>query len=438
MNDGRRLWKHAARVAMVATVIVLGCYAMCGFGLRVFIGHRLTLQADQRIHAALSRSAGEPLRPVSASPGGASSNGDLDDAPVVLWYVPDHGAVVNLTASAPILPHRRWSNIPVTMEIGATAFRFAAVRRDHGWVVAGQNVSEVQRVDTALVLPEVLFGLLLCLATFVGSLLVAYRASVPVELVRRRQAEFTADASHELRTPLSVVEAEVDLALRKPRTPEEYEAVLHRIAGESARLRRLVDDLLWLARADNITDGDRDAETSDVAVVVASCVDRFEVVATRDDLTLTFHSEGAGSGLVQASAELVDRLAGVLIDNACKYAGSGGAVSVTVESRTGRVVLRVDDSGPGIPLQQRAAVFNRFHRIAPGGSGSGLGLAIADSVVRITKGMWTLDEAPLGGARMEVSWPALHLAGPPTDAGDRPPDTPQERARRPSTSALRS
>ncbi len=405
MTNNRRLRIHAARVATVATLVVLGCYALCAFGLRVFVTHRLTAQADVRIEAALLRAGSLSLHPSPAQPAApASDNGDLDDVPIFFWYVPDRGHVEPLTVGAPVLPTGRWSTTPVTRPVGTANFRFQAVRRGAGWVVAGQSIAEVQRVVSDLVLPEVLFGLLLALATFVGSLLVALRASAPLELIRRRQAEFTADASHELRTPLSVVEAEVDLALRRRRAPEEYEAVLRRIAGESRRLRRIVDDLLWLARADSGTAGIWDGQVADVEAVVASCVERFEAVATRNRVALAFSSEGQGSGMIQAPAELVDRLAGVLIDNACKYAGAGGTVSVVVQASPTRVVLRVDDSGPGIPADQRAAVFDRFHRAAPDGHGSGLGLAIADSVVRMTGGTWSVGDAPLGGARMEVSW----------------------------------
>ncbi len=71
-----------------------------------------------------------------------------------------------------------------------------------------------------------------------------------------------------------------------------------------------------------------------------------------------------------------------------------------------RVELRVDDSGPGIPPEQRDAVFDRFHRATDSVAGTGLGLAIADTVVRSTQGEWCIGVAALGGARMEVSWRA--------------------------------
>ena len=101
---------------------------------------------------------------------------------------------------------------------------------------------------------------------------------------------------------------------------------------------------------------------------------------------------------------LIDRLAGVLIDNACKFAGEAGRVEVSVRSSGGRVELRVDDSGPGIPAEQRDAVFDRFHRATDSVAGTGLGLAIADSVVRSTQGSWEIGVSDLGGARMRVSW----------------------------------
>ena len=97
-------------------------------------------------------------------------------------------------------------------------------------------------------------------------------------------------------------------------------------------------------------------------------------------------------------------LAAEELDNACKFAGVGGKVEVSVRDWGTRVDLRVDDSGPGIPEDQREAVFDRFHRATDTVAGTGLGLAIADSVVRSTQGRWAIGVADLGGARLEISW----------------------------------
>jgi signal transduction histidine kinase len=94
----------------------------------------------------------------------------------------------------------------------------------------------------------------------------------------------------------------------------------------------------------------------------------------------------------------------VLVDNACKFAGSGGRVSVTVQVVAHRLVLTVDDSGPGIPVNERDKVFDRFHRTDSSAGGTGLGLAIADAIINSTHAHCLVGESPLGGARFEVSW----------------------------------
>jgi signal transduction histidine kinase len=133
-------------------------------------------------------------------------------------------------------------------------------------------------------------------------------------------------------------------------------------------------------------------------------VQRFGAVAATNNVALTLERVGPGPFTVQASDALIERLAAVLIDNACKFAGEAGRVEVSVRCVGSRVTLRVDDSGPGIPDEQREAVFDRFHRASDATVGTGLGLAIADSVIRSTQGSWEIGVAELGGARMEASW----------------------------------
>ncbi len=204
-----------------------------------------------------------------------------------------------------------------------------------------------------------------------------------MELARRRQLEFTADASHELRTPLSVIEAEVTLSLTGPRSGDEYRATLGRVGRESMRLRDIVEDLLWLARFDSEPPPPGD-EPVDVAAIATACADRFSAVAQRDGCAV-----GGGRGKtppwINAPPEWIDRLAAVLVDNACRYAGPGGTVRIGVTVAGNRVSLRVDDSGPGIAPEERSKLFDRFHRATELGNGAGLGLAIADSVVRATE-----------------------------------------------------
>ena len=131
-----------------------------------------------------------------------------------------------------------------------------------------------------------------------------------------------------------------------------------------------------------------------------------------------FRSSASGDPdpFVTAPPDWIDRLAGVLMDNACRYAGAGGTVHVVVSTHGNRTSLAVEDSGPGIAPDERPLLFDRFHRATDDGSGTGLGLAIADSIVRSTGGRWRVGDAALGGAHFAVSWHRAHLRDAGSDA----------------------
>lgn len=406
-------------------MIVMGCYVIGIVILNLSVANRLTTEVDARLSVRLAGANLLTLPVQTAGQTGSSHSpdrgSDIDDAPSFVWRVTASGVATALSKGAPALPSRSWSAAPTTITIGSTQFRFRAVKLGPDWLVAGQSVAVIRRVQTVLWAPELIFGGALLVAVFGGALMIGLRASAPLELVRRRQAEFTADASHELRTPLSVIEAEVDLALTRRRNVETYEAVLERVAGEGRRLRRIVDDLLWLARADGENAEKRAGATSNVAEIAAACTARFQAVGERLGVSLSFHEAGGGPFMVQAPPEGIDRLTGVLVDNACKHAGEGGRVEVRVQSSGNRVGLGVDDSGAGIPRDEVPLIFDRFHRATQSTGGTGLGLAIADSVVRSTQGMWSVGRSGLGGARMEVWWRRVTPRRGSASAGERRP-----------------
>ena len=170
-----------------------------------------------------------------------------------------------------------------------------------------------------------------------------------------------------------------------------------RIEGESQRLRRIVEDLLWLARFDS-QPPPPGAEPLDLGTIAGQCADRFQAVAHSQSLDISVTGPPEQAAWISAPPEWIDRLTGVLVDNACRYAGPGGSVRLGVATRGNRVSLTVEDSGPGIPAAERHRLFDRFHRVpGPGdteqGGGAGLGLAIADSIVRF-------DRRPLADRRV--------------------------------------
>jgi signal transduction histidine kinase len=401
-SESRRT--HAAKVATAATVIVMACYVIAALVLNLVVVHRLTAQADVRLAERLADVGKLSITGVGTAARTTHNDQDDDDAPIFVWRVGPQRSITALTTGAPSFVDKTLTKGASTVDIGGTPFRVQSMTHGSETLVAGESIAQIDRVSSALMTPELIFGLALLVVMFVGSLIIGLRASAPLELVRRRQAEFTADASHELRTPLSVIEAEVDLALTRSRSPDEYRSVLRRIAGEGRRLRRIVDDLLWLARVD-----DRGMEiaadvSADLTKIARTCTDRFQAVAASRGVNLSIDDSAPGPLRVHAEPEWVDRLIGVLIDNACKYAEDGGVATVRVHTASNRIILQVDDNGPGIPPDQRTLIMDRFHRANEERPGTGLGLAIADSVVRATDGTWLIADSPDGGARMQVSW----------------------------------
>jgi signal transduction histidine kinase len=241
---------------------------------------------------------------------------------------------------------------------------------------------------------------------FIVAYVIGLRALAPVDHARRRQAEFVADASHELRTPLSVIEAEVEISLARQRSAGEYRSTLQRVGEEGRRLQYIVEDLLWLARHDEKVPKVDNAVLCDVASAAKSCVARFQGLATMNDISLTQTIDVTTNSFVHADPESIDRLLGVLVDNACKFAGSGGRVEVVVSSYPGRVILKVGDSGPGIEAAEQVAIFERFHHSDSTNGGTGLGLAIADSIITASDAQRRVGTSHLGGAEFEIVWPA--------------------------------
>jgi signal transduction histidine kinase len=389
----------ALRVAVIVTLLTGCVYVVAAVAIYGFASARLTSKTDGRLSEALT----DARQNVSDA-----TDDDTDSTPVYLWSIVRSAGsdpvVTARPASAPALPTRVLSDLPragtaVTVDLGRPGtYRLLTARDSTRYLVTGVSTAGNLHTLHLLIDGELVAGPLLLLIMFGGSLIVGLRALAPVEQARQRQLEFTADASHELRTPLSVLQAEVDVALSTRRTATAYRDSLVRVKSEGDRLRHLVDDLLWLARFDS-QPPPPGREPVDIATLAAGCADRFRAIGP----AITADT-ASGPALISAPPEWIDRLMGVLMDNACRYAGPDGQVRIGVRSGGGRLALVVEDSGPGIPEDRRARLFDRFERADEAGSGTGLGLAIGDSIVRSTGGRWRIAASPLGGALVEVSW----------------------------------
>jgi signal transduction histidine kinase len=405
--------RQSIRVALAATGIVAVVYLAVAAAVVAFTTRDLTSQIDRRLAASFARLPADGGNEGPPPGGHYDPGGDPDrpyGAPLLAWTVDEDG-VAQGGPGTPTLPADLYDvDAPTTATIGSTEVRLAGTTIGDDRVIVAQSMEQVSDAQRTIVLGELLIAPFLLGAVFLGAVAIGRRVAAPIEAAHRRQVDFTADASHELRTPLSVIEANTSLALAQERDAAWYRGAFTRVDRESKRMRRLLEDMLWLARFD-AAHATPSAEPVDLGVLAARSADRFAAVAETRQLDLRVRAPG-DPVVVSAAPDLLDRLLGVLLDNACKYAPDGGIVALTVSLDAGRPTVTVDDSGPGIPEDERDQVFDRFHRASatpPDAGGAGLGLAIADAIVKATGGRWSIGTAPEGGARFSVSWPRATL-----------------------------
>jgi signal transduction histidine kinase len=423
------------RVALIATGVVLVAYVLIATAVVMIVNRNLTTAVDDRLQGYMSQLLTTGRLPTGSGATLPTEPGHLLQEPLLMWVVLPDGqvgvpnALGQLVApdmspaQVPLPASARRATSPTTVELsGGSALRVegaavtlggrdAVVTSAH--LVVGQSLVNLAATQHNIVEAEVIVGPILLLAVFFGSLAVGRRVAAPIERARQRQIEMTADASHELRTPLSVIEAQTSLALERDRDPQWYRNAFQAVGVESKRMRRLVDDLLWLARFDSAGPAPS-SEATDLGVLAENAAARFTAVAEAHGLTLRIAVDPV-STMINAPPEWLDRLLGVLLDNACRYTPAGGAVEVLVGRRDGRVRLAVDDSGPGIPAEERPHIFDRFRRANDTPGGSGLGLAIAAAVVGSSGGRWEVGTSTAGGASMAVSWTPLIRGGAETE-----------------------
>ena len=401
--------RQSIRVALAATGVVALVYLVIGVSVIAYVTRELTAQIDNRLTASFNRLPPDGRPPDSPFDPGRDP-GRPFGAPLLVWTI-DAGGTILASVTTPELPAELMTvTSPVTATIAGTGVRVAGLQVGDDRVVVAQATDVVTDAQRTLLVGWLLVAPILLASVFFGAVAIGRRVAAPIEAARRRQLEFTADASHELRTPLSVIEANTSLALAQPRDDAWYRSGFASVDRESKRMRRLLDDMLWLARFD-ASQATPASEPVDLGALVTQAADRFGVIAEARRLSLAVRDPSAAAVIV-ASPELVDRLVGVLLDNACKYAPEGGTVDVTVTAEGHRAGLIVDDSGPGIAAEDLERIFDRFHRsvtTAAETGGAGLGLAIGDAIVRATGGRWAVGASPSGGARFAVSWSRTSL-----------------------------
>ncbi|MYM86112.1 two-component sensor histidine kinase [Rugamonas sp. FT82W] len=443
---GRLLWFLLAAITMAAIAQAMIAYrSALSDADQIFDYHMQQMAMSLRSSATLTNKAAD----TAADP-------ENDDLVVQVW-TPD-GAQVFRSLSRAALPQRAvlgFSNV----KANNTTYRIFSVQTSNQTVQVAQDMAVRQRMAGTLALRTV--GPIAVMAPVLMLVVwwVVSGSLAPVSRVKRqvaaRQADdlspvsendlpdevlplvhelnllfgrvrtafdaqqhFVADAAHELRSPLAALKLQV-LSLERAQDDAARSVAIGRVTAGIERATRLVEQLLVLARQEGSAN-DVKLEPVNLSELVKRTLGDMAGLAQARQIDLGLHhADDAASVGGQPDALII--LLRNLVDNAIKYTPAGGTVDIDLrrsagatKAAPGRVVLSVEDSGPGIPPEERERVFSRFYRV-PGSQagGSGLGLAIIKSIAERHGAVLTLGQSErLGGLLVKVDFPETAKATP--------------------------
>lgn len=221
----------------------------------------------------------------------------------------------------------------------------------------------------------------------------------------QRLAQFSADLAHEIRTPVGALMGHCQVALYQPRSVEEYETLLAENIGELEHISRMVENILFLARASHVRSVINPAHL-DIRVEIARIVDYFEGPADERGMSL----RGEGDGLVYADAVLFQRALSNLVANAIRYGDEATPIALTTRHHPRGVDIQVLSQGKPIAPETCEKLFDRFYRAdasrSDSGGSSGLGLSIVQAIMTLHHGSVSVDSAPTGRTCFTLHFPA--------------------------------
>ncbi len=217
-----------------------------------------------------------------------------------------------------------------------------------------------------------------------------------------RLSQFSADLAHELRTPVANIRGEAEVILTRPRTSDEYREVIESTVGECEKLSGIVDNLLFLARAE-AAEGPLQRTIFDGHAEVQKIAAFYELIAEERQIAITC----AGEGDICADPMLFGRAVSNLIENALRFTPAGGTILVSVAARAGESEVSVKDSGCGIAAAHLPRLFDRFYRADPSrtSEGAGLGLALVKSITNLHGGSARIESEVNRGTTVTLTFP---------------------------------
>ncbi|MCC5611854.1 HAMP domain-containing histidine kinase [Nostoc sp. CHAB 5834] len=278
-----------------------------------------------------------------------------------------------------------------------------------GYMHVGRNLEDFER-ELATLRWILGLGLPMVMGLVgVASWQLAGLAMKPIYQSYQQIQQFTADAAHELRTPLAATQATVESALLMPQLDEaETRDILQILQRQNQRLTTLVADLLLLARIDKQPQAVQ-RELCCLNEIISDLIEEFSAMALTSGVTLKYYGQAENLINVVGDSDKLYRLVANLIVNAIQYTPKGGQVTVFLNRNDHHAVIKVQDTGIGIPQKEQTRIFDRFYRVNSDRSrstgGSGLGLAIAFAIVQVHHGSLNVQSELGKGSTFTVQLP---------------------------------
>ncbi|HVJ47738.1 sensor histidine kinase [Desulfitobacterium sp.] len=274
-------------------------------------------------------------------------------------------------------------------------------------ILAFVSVDRDKNILHFLLLTLTTLGIIYLIIAYFASRYLANRALQPIIQSWHRQQDFVADASHELRTPLAVIQTNLELVQGNgEETVASQKKWLSYIDFEVKRLTQLINDLLFLARADS-NQHVLDLKEFSLTSALQMTVESFQPLATKQQVELTFSSPP--NILMLGDENKLRQLLVILLDNALKHTPAQGKIFVHLQQQNGNTLIQVRDTGEGISPEHLPHLFDRFYRADKARSkqtgGSGLGLAIAEGIVKGHQGNIKVDSKLGQGTFFTITLP---------------------------------
>jgi len=323
-------------------------------------------------------------------------------SPEILLSDEQLAALVNKAFASPAREGR------IDLGVGGL-YRYLRVGQEgrRGFTFVFFNISGERDMLKNLLVSLLVMGLAGLVMTILGSFFMAHKALEPVREAWERQKNFVADASHELRSPLAVCRTNLELVMSNAGSTVASQSIwLENIMAENRRMAKLVNDLLFLARADSQQET-LDMAAFDLSSLLEETVEALRPLAEEKGISLGARIK-PGVGFY-GDPEHIRRLAVILLDNAIKYTKPGGRAELELRETHGMAEIYVRDTGEGISSEHIDKIFRRFYRVDKARSradgSSGLGLSIADWIIREHKGAVKVESVPGKGTEFKVALP---------------------------------